>query len=62
MLSISLLSSACLTGLLLTRFRCGCHGLHVDSGRWVGLDRKDRLFQVCKSAQNIEDEHHFVSL
>ena len=46
--------------ILLTRFRCGCHGLHVDTGRWVGLDRKDRLCQVCNSVQDVEDEHHFL--
>ena len=46
--------------VLLTRFRCGCHGLHIDTGRWVGLDRKDRLCQVCNSGQDVEDEHHFL--
>ena len=47
---------------LLSRFRSGCHGLRVDTGRWennVHLDRKDRLCLVCSSAHNVEDEHHF---
>ena len=45
------------------RFRCGCHGLRVDTGRWednVHLDRKDRLCLLCTSAQQVEDEHHFL--
>ncbi len=45
---------------LLSRFRCGCHGLHIDTGRWVGTERKDRLCQVCHSLQDVEDEQHFV--
>ena len=48
---------------LLSRFRTGCHGLRVDTGRWennVHLDRKDRLCLVCSSAQQVEDEHHFL--
>ena len=36
-------------GSLLSRFRCGCHGLHVDTGRWVDTKREDRLCQVCHS-------------
>ena len=37
---------------LISRFRTGCHGLRVDTGRWadgVHLDRTDRLCLVCKS-------------
>ena len=48
---------------LLSRFRSGCHGLRVDTGRWennVHLDRKDRLRLVCSSAQQVQDEHHFL--
>ena len=48
---------------LLSRFRSGCHGLRVDTGRWennVHLDRKDRLCLVCSSAHNVEDEQHFL--
>ena len=47
---------------LLNRFRSGCHGVRVDTGRWennVHLDRTDRLCLVCSSAHNVEDEHHF---
>ena len=44
---------------LLSRFRSGCHGLRIDTGRWennVHLDRKDRLCLVCSSAKDMEDE------
>jgi len=46
-----------------SRFRTGCHGLRVDTGRWadgVHLDRTDRLCLVCKSLDCVEDEQHFV--
>ena len=33
-------------------------GLHVDIGLWK--DRKDRLCLVCRSSQQVEDEHHFL--
>ena len=39
---------------LLNRFRCGCHGLHVDTGQWVDTKREDRL------CQDMEDEQHFL--
>ena len=48
---------------LLSRFRSGCHGLRVDTGRWednTHLDRKDRLCVMSRSAQQVEDEHHFL--
>ena len=35
---------------LMSRFRTGCHGLRVDTGRWADgnhLDRTDRLCLVC---------------
>ena len=41
----------------------GCVFNSVDTGRWennVHLDRKDRLCLVCSSAQQLEDEHHFL--
>ena len=45
---------------LLSRFRCGCYGLHVDTGRWVDTKREDRLCQVCHSSRDVEDEQHFL--
>ncbi len=48
---------------LTSRFRTGCHGLRVDTGRWadgVHVDRTNRLCLVCKSLDCVEDEQHFV--
>ena len=44
---------------LISRFRCGCHGLHVDTGRFVNNPRDDRVCEVCKSGC-VENEHHFL--
>ena len=48
---------------LISRFRCGCHGLHVDTGRFgqgaQKLAREDRVCQVCCSI-SVEDERHFL--
>ena len=44
---------------LSSRFRCGCHGLHVDTGRFVTTPRDDRVCEVCKSGC-VENEHHFL--
>ena len=48
---------------LISRFRTGCHGLRVDTGRWahnIHLDRTDRLCQVCKSLDCVEDEQQYI--
>ena len=46
-----------------SRFRCGCHGLHVDTGRLLPLaqqvPREQRHCVFCASG-SAEDEHHFV--
>ncbi len=48
---------------LISRFRCGCHGLHVDTGRLLPLaqqvPREQRHCLFCASG-SAEDEHHFV--
>ena len=44
---------------LMSRFRCGCHGLHIDTGRFVNTPRDDRVCEVCKS-ECVENEHHFL--
>ncbi len=45
------------------RFRCGCHGLHVDTGRRLPLaqqvPREQRHCVFCAS-DSAEDEHHFL--
>ena len=47
---------------LVSRLRCGCHGLHVDSGQFKlvaqRVDREQRFCLVCAS-DTAEDEHHF---
>ena len=43
-----------------SRFRTGCHGLQVDTDRWVeGVDM-DRGCLVCNSPGCVEDERHFI--
>jgi len=48
---------------LISRFRCGCHGLHVDTGRLLLLaqqvPREQRHCVFCASGSE-KDEHHFV--
>ena len=48
---------------LISRFRCGCHGLHVDTGRFLPVGQKvlreQRFCLVCGS-NTAEDEHHFL--
>ena len=48
---------------LISRFRCGCHGLHVDTGRFLRVGqrvpREQRFCLVCGS-HTAEDEHHFL--
>ena len=48
---------------LVSRFRCGCHGVHVYSSQFKPVaqrvDREQRFCLVCAS-DTAEDEHHFV--
>ena len=39
------------------KFRLGSHKLPIETGRWKGLERKDRLCNECKV---LGDEDHFV--
>ena len=32
----------------------------LNTGRWAGTDRKDRLCQVCQSSQAVKDKQHCV--
>ena len=48
---------------LISRFRCGCHGLHVDTGRFgKGMEQLTREKRVCHAclSDSVEDEHHFL--
>jgi hypothetical protein len=43
---------------LLTQLRCGNSELHINTGRWEGLEREERLCELC--AEETEDEAHFL--
>ena len=54
---------------LISRFRCGCHGLHglhVDTGRLLPLaqqvprEQRHCIFCIFCASGSAEDEHHFV--
>jgi len=48
---------------LISRFRCGCHGLHVHTGRLLPLAQQVRREQrhcVFCASGSAEDEHYFV--
>ena len=45
---------------LISRFRRGCHGLQVDTIRWVKDVDVDRGCLVCYSPGCVEDEQHFI--
>ena len=44
---------------ILCKFRCGSHRLPVETGRWHGLSRSDRLCHLCGSS-DIGDEYHYI--
>ena len=39
------------------KFRLGSHKLPIETGRWKGLDRNDRICPECKV---LGDEEHFL--
>ena len=41
----------------LSRFRMRCHGLMIDCGAWIGLDREERL---CVHCGVVDNEEHFL--
>ena len=43
----------------LAQFRMGAHRLGVETGRWKGLRREDRLCQRC-SCGEVDDEAHMI--
>ena len=42
----------------LSRFRLSSHQLEIGTGRYVGLERDERLCRKCNT-RTIEDEYHF---
>ena len=48
---------------VISRFRCGCHRLHVDTGRLVPLAQqvsREQRHCVFFASGSAEDEYHFV--
>ena len=48
---------------LVIRFRCGCHGLHVNTSTIRPAEQKVNREQRCclvRGSDTAEDDHHFV--
>ena len=43
----------------LSRFRLSSHQLEIETGRYVGLERDERLCRKCNTRM-VEDEYHFL--
>ena len=43
----------------LSQFRMGAHSLGVETGRWQGLHREDRLCRRCGCGE-VDDEAHMI--
>ena len=43
------------------KYRCGSHRLPIETGRWHGVSRHDRLCHLCDS-NDIGDEYHYIML
>ena len=44
---------------LIGELRCGCAKLEVETGRWRGVAREDRICLLCK--KEMGDERHFLT-
>ena len=44
---------------ILCKFICGSHRSPVETGRWHGVARNDRLCHLCGSG-DIGDEYHYI--
>lgn len=42
-----------------SRFRLSSHKLEIETGRYIGTDRDNRLCKQC-NMQMVEDEYHFL--
>ncbi len=43
----------------LAQLRCGILPLHIETGRWYGVQEENRLWKACNNNQ-IENEYHFI--
>ena len=41
------------------KFRCGSHRLPIETGRWHGSSRSERICHLCE-ASDIGDEYHYI--
>jgi len=41
------------------RFRSSNHNLPIETGRYINVERKDRICQLCTS-HDIGDEYHYL--
>ena len=44
--------------IMLVKFRCGLLRLKYNEGRWLGIDKEQRLCTFCNLG--VEDEYHFL--
>ena len=45
--------------ICLSRFRCSCHELQIEKGRYVNIPREQRICKLC-NLNVTEDEYHFL--
>ena len=43
----------------MTKLRVGTTELRVETGRWTGLRKEERIYKQCTSGE-VKDEMHFV--
>ena len=44
---------------MFVRFKLGCHDLYIETGRWAGVPRAERICQRCHQGA-FDDERHLV--
>ena len=44
---------------LMTKFRISCHNLAIETGRYQGIDRNDRICLICNTNM-VESEYYFI--
>ena len=42
----------------MARFRLSCHGLAVETGRYIGVPWQERCCDYCLPIRHVQDEHH----
>ncbi len=44
---------------MFVRFKLGCHNLAIETGRWTGVPRAERVCHRCQQGA-LDDERHLV--